>query len=170
MTCDSGLSPRAPGISDYAGLTRFRLKRCGIVFVHRQNVGGTGPANSLFNFGVMISADGSQEFWHRRLTLGRTTKLSDSRRRAPVERTARSQITRDSQTESAAAVRCSALVRLASRHTQNLRSKNPLRLGPNQAPPRAAASEPARAVRRSNSQNLPPRKPNDGNRSPQKNV
>src|SRR6266576_6968339 len=38
-------------------------------------------------------------------------KLSDSRRRAPVERTARFQITRDSQTESAAAVRCSALVR-----------------------------------------------------------
>src|SRR5437773_3450917 len=40
-----------------------------------------------------------------------TTKLSDSRRRATVERTTRFQITRDSQTESAAAVRCSALVR-----------------------------------------------------------
>src|SRR2546426_238652 len=39
-----------------------------------------------------------------------TTKLSDSRRRATVERTVRFQITRDSQTESAAAVRCSALV------------------------------------------------------------
>src|SRR2546427_6894269 len=54
--------------------TTIRLKRCGIVFVHRQNVGGTGPANSLFNFGVMISADGSQEFWHRRLALGRTVQ------------------------------------------------------------------------------------------------
>src|SRR5881628_930222 len=40
-----------------------------------------------------------------------TTKLSDSRRRAPVERRGDFQITRDSQTESAAAVRCSALVR-----------------------------------------------------------
>ena len=39
-------------------------------------------------------------------------KLSDSRRRAPVERTTRFQITGDSQTESAAAVRCSALVEL----------------------------------------------------------
>src|SRR6266705_4025543 len=41
----------------------------------------------------------------------RTTQLSDSRRRAPVERRGDDQITRDSQTESAAAVRCSALVR-----------------------------------------------------------
>src|SRR3989442_7496 len=42
---------------------------------------------------------------------GLTTKLSDSRRRAPGERRGGHQITRDSQTESATAVRCSALVR-----------------------------------------------------------
>src|SRR5439155_220022 len=42
----------------------------------------------------------------------RTTKLSDSRRRAPVERRGDGRITRDCQTEGAAAVRCSALVRL----------------------------------------------------------
>src|SRR5258706_9874132 len=46
-----------------------------------------------------------------RVRSGLTTKLSDSRRRAPVERRGDFQITRDSQTESAAAVRCSALVR-----------------------------------------------------------
>src|SRR5437762_747114 len=40
-----------------------------------------------------------------------TTEPRDSRRRAPVERRGDGPITRDSQTESAAAVRCSALVR-----------------------------------------------------------
>src|SRR5438552_13921109 len=40
-----------------------------------------------------------------------TTKLNDSRRRAPVERRGEHRISRDSQTESAAAVGCSALVR-----------------------------------------------------------
>jgi len=42
-----------------------------------------------------------------------TTKLSDSRRRAPVERTTRFRIASDRRTESAAAVRCSALVELS---------------------------------------------------------
>src|SRR5436309_4306139 len=60
-------------------------------------------------------------------------ELSDSRRRAPVERRGDSQITRDAQTESAAAVRCSALVRPRVRHHKNLSAKNPLSLEPNQA-------------------------------------
>src|SRR5437016_12420375 len=78
-------------------------------------------------------------------------QYSDSRRRAPVERRGEHQISRDSQTESAAAVRCSALVRPRRCHHQNLRSKNPRSLEPNQAAASGSRARTGEAVGRSNS-------------------
>src|SRR5258706_7040534 len=65
-----------------------------------------------------------------------TTKLSDSRRRAPVERRGDFQITRDSQTESAAAVRCSALVRrhLFQSHLVFVKVRTPPIIAPKPTP------------------------------------